>query len=219
MKRRVVGSVMTGDVVPARDSTPRADLERWLAEYDISGLPVVDADDKVIGVVSATDLRRAGERTGRAGPLTTGELMSAPAITIRADDSVVRAARVLTERGIERLPVVDEEARLVGIVTRRDLLRIFLRPDAELRDEVLDEVMVRALWLSPQSVDVVVRGGLVTLSGTLEHSGDVAVAVQMTRQIDGVLGVVNRLAHRRRVAHRPAGHALGPGPDRASHHA
>ncbi|MFH8570099.1 CBS domain-containing protein [Streptomyces sp. NPDC017993] len=210
----MVGTVMTGDVVPARDTTPRAVLERWLAEYDISGLPVVDADDKVIGVVSATDLRRSGRRTGRAGPPSTGELMSAPAITIRADDSVVRAARVMAERGIERLPVVDEEARLIGIVTRRDLLRIFFRPDAELRDEVLDEVMVRALWLSPHSVDVVVRGGVVMLSGALENSGDVAVAVQMTRQIDGVLGVVNRLTHRREAAHRHADHA----PDHAPHH-
>lgn len=119
MKRRVVGSVMTGDVVPARDSTPRAALERRPAEYDISGLPVVDADDKVIGVVSATNLRRAGERPGRAGPLTTGELMSAPAITLRADDPAVRAARVLTERGIEQLPVVDEEARLAQPAERR----------------------------------------------------------------------------------------------------
>ncbi|GES29801.1 CBS domain-containing protein [Streptomyces angustmyceticus] len=193
---------MTDDVVSARSGTPADVMARWLAEYDINGLPVVDAEDRVIGVVSATDLRRDRRTTDTGGVLTAGEVMSAPARTVRADDSVVRAARLMSTGGIERLPVVDEEARLVGMVTRRDVLQIFSRTDAEIRDEVVDEIVVRALWLSPQTVDVVVRQGMVTLSGRLESSGAVAIAVRMTRQVDGVTAVVNRLTHRHEAPYR-----------------
>jgi CBS domain-containing protein len=201
MKRRRVGSVMSKDVVRAPGGMPGGDIERLLAEHDISGLPVVDADDKVIGVVSATDLRRSPRPAGEGVPATAAGLMSAPARTVRADDSLVRAARLMTEHRVERLPVVDEEARLVGMVTRRDLLRIFLRPDAEIREEVSDEIMVRALWLTPHTVDVAVEGGVVTLTGRLESSGDTAIAVRMTRQVDGVIAVVDRLTHRHEAAH------------------
>lgn len=201
MKRRRVGSLMTGDVVRARSGTPAGQLARWLVEYDISGLPVVDADDKVIGIVSATDLARAGGGTA-GGPaagaaLTAGAVMSAPARTVRADDSVVRAARLMGASGIERLPVVDEEARLIGMLTRRDVLRIFARSDADIHDEVADDIVVRALWLSPDSVEVSVCDGVVTLGGSLESSGQVAIAVRMTRQVYGVTAVVNRLTYRR----------------------
>ncbi|MFF8896903.1 CBS domain-containing protein [Streptomyces lydicus] len=196
MKRRRVGSVMTDEVVRARSGTPAAQLARWLREYDINGLPVVDADDRVIGVVSATDLARAARGAAGSGDLTAGAVMSAPARTVRADDSVVRAARLMSASGIERLPVVDEEARLIGMLTRRDVLRIFARADAEIHEEVSDDILVRALWLSPTSVAVSVHDGVVTLGGSLESSGQVALAVRMTRQVDGVTAVVNRLTYR-----------------------
>ncbi|MFF7409009.1 CBS domain-containing protein [Streptomyces lydicus] len=193
---------MSGDVVSARRATPLDDVARWLAEYDINGLPVVDDEDRVMGVVSATDLTCARSVSETDGMLTAGAVMSAPARTIRADDSVVRAARLMSTSGVERLPVVDEEARLVGMVTRRDVLRIFARPDAEIRDEVIDDVVVRALWLSPHSIDVAVRDGVVTLSGSLESSGTAAVVVWMTRQINGVTGVVDRLTYRQEAPYR-----------------
>ncbi|MFD8325966.1 CBS domain-containing protein [Streptomyces lydicus] len=195
MKRRRVGSVMTDEVVRARSGTPAAQLARWLREYDINGLPVVDADDRVIGVVSATDLARTARGAAGSGDLTAGAVMSAPARTVRADDSVVRAARLMSASGIERLPVVDEEARLIGMLTRRDVLRIFARADAEIHEEVSDDILVRALGLSPTSVAVSVHDGVVTLGGSLENSGQVALAVRMTRQVDGVTAVVNRLTY------------------------
>lgn len=197
MKLRRVGSVMTGDVVRAYSGTSAGEMMRWLAEHDISGLPVVDADDRVIGVVSATDLGRVRRWTGGDANPDAGALMSAPAHTVRADDSVVRAARLMSSSGVERLPVVDEEARLVGMITRRDVLQLFARPDSVIRDEVVDEIVVRALWLSPTSVEVSVHDGVVTVAGNLESSGQVAVAVGMMRQVDGVTAVVNRLTYRR----------------------
>ncbi len=204
---------MTDDVVCARSGTAADDVARWLAEFDIHCLPVVDADDKVIGVVSATDLERVRRMSVADGMLTAGALMSAPARTVRADDSVVRAARLMSTSGFGRLPVVDEEARLVGMVTRRDVLQIFARTDAEICDEVTDEIVVRALWLNPQSVDVAVQDGVVTLSGRLESSGEVAVVVRMTRQVDGVTAVVDRLTHRHEAPYR---HPLSPSPPSSS---
>ncbi|MCC5033463.1 CBS domain-containing protein [Streptomyces sp. WAC 00631] len=216
MKQRKVGSVMTDDVVRVVRTTPFKDIAALLDEHRISGVPVVDDDEKVIGVISETDLMARqteqtdpGERRHRfrltpaahrtaakARARTAGELMSSPAVTVRAESSIAEAARILAKYRVERLPVIDEEDRLVGIVTRRDLLQVFLRPDEEIRAEVIDEVLVRTLWLVPQAVKVTVTDGVVTLEGELERSSEVPVAVRMTGQIDGVVSVVDRLTSR-----------------------
>ena len=176
---------MTSDVVRAVYATPFKDVAALLAQDRISGLPVVD--EKVIGVISETDLmlRQAvlgdiGQRrrfrltpaarraSAKARARTAGQLMSAPPITVRADDSIARAARTMAEHRVERLPVLDEEDRLVGIVTRRDLLQVFLRPDKDIRAEVIDEILVRTLWLGPHVIGVSVADGVVTLDGRLQ---------------------------------------------------
>ncbi|MGD3112748.1 CBS domain-containing protein [Streptomyces sp. YGL11-2] len=207
MKHRRVGAVMSGDVVRARSGTPAGELARWMAEFGINGVPVVDADDRVIGMVSATDLDRARRAADGYQGRSAQDLMSAPAHTVRADDSVVRAARLMSAHRVERLPVVDEEARLVGMLTRRDVLGLFARSDEEIRDEVIDEIVVRTMWLNSGSIDVVVRDGTVTLCGCLDSSGQADVLVRMVRQVDGVVAVVGRLTHRREEAY--------PGPDAA----
>ncbi|MFF5842925.1 CBS domain-containing protein [Streptomyces massasporeus] len=219
MKHDKVGSLMTMDVVRAEYGTPAEDVARLLTDHRIGGLPVVDQDDQVIGVVSASDLtaheparadpRRsrsrfgfpelspaARRRTAQASARTAGELMSAPPVTAHAEDTIVEAARTMARRGVNRLPVLDEEDRLVGVVTRRDLLRVFLRPDAEIREEVIEEVLVRVLWLMPRSIDIVAADGVVTLAGRLENRSEAEIAVAMTRQIDGVVAVVGELTWR-----------------------
>ncbi|WP_369029696.1 MULTISPECIES: CBS domain-containing protein [Streptomyces] len=219
MKHNKVGTVMTTEVVRATYGTPFKEVARLLAEHRISGLPVVDEDEKVIGVVSETDLmlrqaatpdpyepkrrfrlagltRHAKRQAEKAEARTAGRLMTEPPVTVHADDTIVEAARTMARRRIERLPVLDEEQRLVGIVTRRDLLQVFLRPDAEIRDVVIDEVLVRALWLPPRGTDVFVTEGVVTLSGQMERKSETEIAVSMTRQIDGVVAVVDKLTYR-----------------------
>ncbi|GAA2280269.1 hypothetical protein GCM10010145_59870 [Streptomyces ruber] len=233
MKHDKIGSVMTADVVRAAYGTPFKEVARLLVDHRISGLPVVDEDEKVIGVVSGTDLmahrttasgrsepgrRRtrfttltpvARRRAARATAGTAGQLMSAPPVTVHADDTIAEAARTMAGRHVERLPVLDEADRLVGIVTRRDLLRVFLRPDADIRDEVIHEVLVRALWLAPRSIGVSVTEGVVTLAGRLERRSETEIAVSMTRQIDGVVAVVDQLTWRLDDARpRPDGQAL-----------
>ncbi|MDH6566089.1 CBS-domain-containing membrane protein [Streptomyces sp. SAI-208] len=219
MKHSKVGSVMTMEVVRATYGTTFKEVARLLRENRISGLPVVDEDDKVIGVISETDLmthqallpdpyapaRRfrltgltaAGRRqAAKARARTAGQLMSEPPVTIHADSTIVEAARTMAKNRVERLPVLDEEGRLVGIVTRRDLLKVFLRPDAEIRREVVDEVLVRALWLAPRSVDVSVTEGVVTLTGQMERKSETEIAVAMTVRVDGVVAVVDKLTYR-----------------------
>ncbi|WP_217549764.1 CBS domain-containing protein [Streptomyces sp. GbtcB6] len=219
MRHNKVGSVMTTDVVHAAYSTPFKEVARLLADHRISGLPVIDDDDKVIGVVSETDLmvrqaaapgpygekhrtplsqltRGARKQAAKAQARTAGELMSDPPVTVHAEDTIVEAARTMAGRHVERLPVLDEEDRLVGIVTRRDLLQVFLRPDDEIRDEVIEEVLVRALWMPPHSVEVAVAEGVVTLTGHMERKAETEIAVSMTRRTDGVVDVVDKLTYR-----------------------
>ncbi|MFC7909146.1 CBS domain-containing protein [Streptomyces nigra] len=229
MKHDKVGSVMTTDVVRAEYGTPFKEVARLLARHHISGLPVVDDDEMVLGVLSETDLlarhaaepgtgkrfgldrlTRAGRRrAAKAEARTAGQLMTEPPITVHADDTIVEAARTMAQHRVERLPVLDEENRLVGIVTRRDLLQVFLRPDEDIRAEVVDEVLARALWLPPCAVTVTVVEGVVTVAGHLERRSETEIAVSMARQIDGVVAVVNQLSYRLDDAHtRPEEPAL-----------
>ncbi|MEV0220408.1 CBS domain-containing protein [Streptomyces sp. NPDC050704] len=216
MKHSKIGTVMTADVVRAEYGTPVKEVARLLAEHRISGLPVVD-DEKVVGVISETDLmvrqaqpspeprRRswlaaltpgARRRTVKAHARTAGRLMSEPPVTAHAEDTIAEAARTMARHRVERLPVVDEEDRLVGIVTRRDLLQVFLRPDSDIRQEVIDEVLVRTLWLAPRTVTITVTEGVVTLDGHMERKSETEIAVSMTKQIDGVVAVVGKLTYR-----------------------
>jgi CBS domain-containing protein len=219
MKHNKVGAVMTTDVVRATYGTPFKEVARLLAAHRISGLPVVDEDDKVIGVISETDLvarqaatpgpyesrrrfafpgltRDARRQSAKAHARTAGRLMSEPPVTAHADDTVVEAARTMARHQVERLPVLDEADRLVGIVTRRDLLQVFLRADGDIRDEVSEDVLGRTLWLPPRSIDVSVVQGVVTLTGHMERRSETEIALSLTARIDGVVGVVDRLTYR-----------------------
>lgn len=199
MKPHTVGEVMTSEVVLAHRKTPFKELVRLLDRHRISGVPVIDDDDKVVGVVSGTDLVRAQAiraRRHRPAASTAGALMTSPAITVHPEQAVSDAARVMERHGIERLPVVDEEDRLIGIATRRDLLRVFLRTDGAIRAEVIEEVLVTRLGLAPDAVDVSVRDGMVTLAGTVERRDDIPAAVRSAWQVEGVVGVVNGLRFR-----------------------
>ncbi|MEU6144570.1 CBS domain-containing protein [Streptomyces sp. NPDC047081] len=192
---RIVGEVMTREVVEARRETSFKEVARLLDEHRISGLPVVDHDDKVLGVVSGTDLiRRQAKRPANRHAPTAGDLMSTPAITVHPEQRVADAARVMERHGVERLPVVDEEDRLIGIATRRDLLRVFLRTDEEIRREILDEVFTSVPPAPEHGVTVSVEDGTVTLSGHLEPGADVPLVIRRTWRVDGVVGVVNGLA-------------------------
>ncbi|MGW1761103.1 CBS domain-containing protein [Streptomyces mirabilis] len=232
MRQNKVGSVMATEVVTARYGTPFKEVARLLTEHRISGLPVIDEDDKVLGVISETDLmvRQAGvpdpyetprrfrftgltrgarRQAAKGHARTAGQLMSVPPVTVHADATIAEAARTMARSRVERMPVVDDEDRVVGIVTRRDLIQVFLQPDDVIRREVIDEVLVRTLGLSPSTVEVAVYEGVVTLTGHVERRSEAEIAVSMTDRIDGVVAVVDSLTYRLDDSHlRPDEPAL-----------
>ncbi|TXS78991.1 CBS domain-containing protein [Streptomyces sp. me109] len=232
MRQDKVGSVMATEVVTARYGTPFKEVARLLHEHRISGLPVIDEDDKVLGVISETDLmvrqaaipdpyetprrfrfpgltRSARRQAAKGHARTAEQLMSVPPVTVHADGTIAEAARTMARSRVERLPVVDDEDRMVGIVTRRDLIQVFLQPDDVIRREVIDEVLVRALWMTPSTVEVGVHEGVVTLVGHVERRSEAEIAVSMTDRIDGVVAVLDKLTYRMDDSHvRPDEPAL-----------
>jgi CBS domain-containing protein len=212
---RRVSDVMTTTVVTVDRITPYQEIDRLLTRHRISGVPVLKMGREVVGVVSATDLlaaedekhrqarmadsigRRWHLRKQRHVRLTAGALMTSPAITIGPDATIPAAARLMNTDHISRLPVVDEDGKLVGIVSRRDLLSVFLRSDAEVAHDarqVLDELPLA----DAKAVIAEVKNGVVTLTGTLRPEADHAqdlmpLALRLIWDIDGVVDVVNRL--------------------------
>ncbi|MFD9123335.1 CBS domain-containing protein [Kitasatospora sp. NPDC059571] len=210
MLHRTVEDVMTRDVVTVRPDTPFKEIVAVLRSTGVAGVPVTDGDGRPVGVVSEADLVRteAGKPTGRhdlsrhTGPAdgnapaaeTAGGLMSAPAVTARPQWSIVRAARLMAQRGLKRLPVVDDSGRLAGVVSRIDLLSPFLRSDAEIAAEIEGDVLGEALWLAPGSVAVTVDDGVVRLRGTVRQRSLVPVVERLCASVDGVVAVHQELA-------------------------
>ncbi|MEU6864445.1 CBS domain-containing protein [Streptomyces sp. NPDC046876] len=215
MKSLKVADLMTDEVVSVAPGTACKDVAELLAEHDISGVPVLDDEDRVAGVVSQTDVpaRAAPHPAAPRGdaaptpPTTAGEIMSCPAVTVRAEATAADAARLMTRRGVGRLPVVDEEDRLVGIVTRRDLLRMFLRPDSEIRRRVQD-VLVDFADVPAGDVDIHVVDGIVTLAGTVPHRSRLPAVLGLVERLDGVVAVASRITTRTddTAATAPVGH-------------
>lgn len=221
LKRPLVDDVMTKDVVTVRPEASYKRVVELLTEHRISGLPVVDTTGVVVGVVSEADLLHkeefapSGDDTQpllqtrhrrialvKARGDTAAELMSAPAITVSPYLKVGEAARILSRRGIKRLPVVDDRGRLVGIVTRADLLTVFLRDDDDIRDEIVEQVIRRNLWEDPGRVRVEVTEGVVTLRGQVELDTLVPITANLTAAVPGVVDVVNELSYAEKAADR-----------------
>ncbi|MCH0565736.1 MULTISPECIES: CBS domain-containing protein [unclassified Streptomyces] len=222
MQHRTVGDLMTRDVVRVHRDAPFKTIIRLMAESEVTALPVVDDLDHPVGVVSEADLLRTvaahpdpaglplsprlleGDQPGAEG-VTAGELMSAPPVCARPGWTVVEAARLMDAERVKRLPVVDETDTLVGIVSRADLLRIFLRRDEAMRDEIIVDVLTRTLHLAPTDVVVTVQDGRVTLKGNVDAPSLVPVIERLCRGVDGVVSVSADLSLRAEGAQTPGG--------------
>ncbi|GII80356.1 hypothetical protein Sru01_53380 [Sphaerisporangium rufum] len=219
-----VRDVMTRDVVTVNGATPFRDVAGLLMAHGVSAVPVVDGEGHVVGVVSEADLlrkeefreqyygegyrpparvrlrrllqRQAGTGAAKARGETAAQVMTAPAITVREYSSAVNAARLMDEHGIRRLPVVDDDGTLAGIVSRHDLIKVFVREDEDIAREIRQDIVEGALWPQPPEVEVSVTGGVVTLAGRTGRQADARTMVRMTERVNGVLGVVDRLEWR-----------------------
>ena len=207
-----VGDVMTRDVVSVTSETPLKDVAAMLVERGISGLPVCDADGAVVGVLSEADLLvKQGGAPERSGGLfawlvetasapdlaklrahTAGEAMTAPAVTVETDSPVSEAARTMVSLGVNRLPVV-EDGRLVGIVTRADLVRLFTRSDEEIARDIRQDV-VKRLWIGPERIEVDVEQGEVVLRGEVDTEVEARLLEKRIPLVAGVVGVRSELS-------------------------
>ncbi|WP_424886936.1 CBS domain-containing protein [Streptomyces sp. XH2] len=210
MQHRTVDELMTKKVVSVGPATPFKEIVKELAQNDVTAVPVVDAGNRVVGVVSEGDLMcKSADQTdpfgrlpvpcleawerARAEGTRAEELMSAPAVCARPGWNVVEAARLMAVEGVKRLPVVDEADRLVGIVSRGDLLRVFLRDDRAIREEIVHDLLERTLGLAPSAVAADVSEGQVTLTGSVQDRGTVPALVRLCRAVDGVVSVRERI--------------------------
>ena len=207
-----IADVMTRDVVSVTPDTPLKDVAAVLVERGISGLPVCDADGAVVGVLSEADLLvKQGGSPQRSGGLfawlvdsagtpdlaklrahSAGDAMTAPAVTVETDSPVSEAARTMVSLGVNRLPVV-EDGRLVGIVTRADLVRLFTRNDEEIARDIRQDV-IRRLWIAPERIAVEVEQGEVVLRGEVDTEVEVDLLLKRIPLVAGVVGVRSELS-------------------------
>lgn len=202
-----VSELMTREVVTVHPEMPLREAAALLADRRISGAPVVDETGRVVGVLSEADIvaKAGGPKRGhrvlgwllesdldledKIAARTVGEAMSTPPITIQPQQRVHEAARLMASESINRLPVVSDEGKLVGIVTRADVVRAFARSDAEIAREIEEEILRRTLWLEPGSVTVSVADGVVTLQGQVESEADAELLPVFVSRVPGVVEV------------------------------
>ncbi|MEU2421068.1 CBS domain-containing protein [Streptomyces sp. NPDC007851] len=211
----VVSDVMTRTVVALRRGAAFKDIVEAMRRWRVSGAPVLDDAGHVMGVVSEADLLRKeefrdaapggaagtrprGDELTTASAVTAGELMHTPAVTVRADATLPQAARSMARHGIKRLPVVDAQGVLVGIVSRADLLKVFLRDDEEIAEEIRRDVLPRLFADEAEPPRVGVRDGVVTLTGRVSDTTLVPLATGWVRGVEGVVDVDCALAGPRR---------------------
>jgi len=201
-----VKDIMTTRVIWVRKDTTFREMAAALHEYRISAFPVVDEDRKVIGVVSEADmLTKAAVDDGiiagllhhrdqaKARGITAGDLMTTAVVAVRPEDTVEHAAKLMYHRGVKRLPVTDESGRLVGIISRADVLSVFDRTDGAIHHEIVNDVLLSEFMVDPKTLNVTVMDGIVTLSGRPETDELGRRIIQRVRHVQGVVAVRDRL--------------------------
>ncbi|MFC8431866.1 CBS domain-containing protein [Streptomyces sp. NPDC057253] len=200
-----VSDVMTHTVIAVGRDAPFKEIVELIDQWKVSALPVLEGEGRVIGVVSEADLLPKEEfrdtdegdlaQRAKAEGVTAGELMSTPAVTVHADASLAEAARIMARRRVKRLPVVDGVGILQGVVSRGDLLKVFLRGDEEIAEEIRHSVLSR-LPVTTGALTVTVAEGVVTLHGSLPERTLVPVVARAVRAVEGVVDIRMDLTHR-----------------------
>jgi CBS domain-containing protein len=212
MRHYEVRDVMTTDPVTVTPATTLKTVADLLVSQKISAVPVLSLQGKVLGVVAETDLLRKEElqrdadsrhsvhlsyrvRRDIVTAETAGEIMSTALVTVRQGATVAEAARLMDRHDLTFLPVTDESGKLLGVIRPRNLLRVFLRPDEEIRAEIINDVLAGYLGTNPALVHVEVNDGVVSLAGELERKSMLALIVPAVRAVDGVIAVEGELRY------------------------
>lgn len=215
-----VGQVMTDRVITVRQETPFKELVRLMRTHGVSGLPVLDSSGCLVGIVTEADLldhvggatgeKKRHSQLGRlfdrllasgrptvinrsTAHVSARSLMTSDVITTTPDTPVREAARHIVGSGVKRLPVIDENKRVVGIVSRQDLLRPYLLDDERIREEVIENLVKRVLWIDPDKMKVVVDQGIVKLHGVVAKQSQKDILIELTGRVDGVIQVEDHM--------------------------
>jgi CBS domain-containing protein len=213
-----VRDVMSTHVIAVRQSAPYKEMAAILHEQRVSAFPVIDDDNKVIGVVSEADLltKEALEGTvprtllsrpervrKQTNALTAADLMTWPPVTIGADEPVTHAARLMFDQRVKRLPVTSDDGTLIGLVSRSDVLSVYSRPDVEIQHQVAKELIVGTFLCDPDRFTVTVNDGIVTIKGTPESTMAGLDIIDAARHTEGVVAVRDRLSYPQDSPYRP----------------
>jgi CBS domain-containing protein len=206
-----VKDVMSTHVIAVREFASFKEIATRLREQRVSAFPVIDPDNKVIGMVSEADLlpKEALEGTvpgvlhslgrsreqSRITAVTAADLMTKPPVTIGPDESVTRAARLMYSRRVKRLPVINDDGQLIGIVTRSDVLSVYSRPDAEIQREITQDLVLGKFLCDPAKFTVNVKDGIVTIEGTPETAAVGHDLINDARHVEAVVAVRDRLTY------------------------
>ncbi|WP_225800953.1 CBS domain-containing protein [Streptomyces sp. NK15101] len=194
-----VSDVMTHTAIAIGHDASYKEIVALMDQWKVSALPVLEGDGRVIGIVSEADLLPKEEfRTdeprpdefaaaSKAGAVRAGELMSSPAVTVHPDATLAEAARIMATRRVKRLPVVNGVGMLEGVVSRSDLLKVFLRTDAEIEEDIRRSVLGEPG--APVGLDVTVADGVATIRGALSDRSLVPLVVRAVRAVEGVVDV------------------------------
>jgi CBS domain-containing protein len=206
-----IKDVMTKRVVTVGPRTPLKDVARTMVQRRVSGMPVVDDDGSVLGVVSEGDilvkergrpgngslldhlLEVNGREAAKHEARDAADAMTSPPVTIRPERPVAEAASLMLDRGVNRLPVVDHHGKLVGIVTRADLVRAFVRDDEAIEREIREDVLLRILWATPERFRIDVDGGEVTIEGVVSDAESADMLARFVERVPGVVGIRSRV--------------------------
>ncbi len=206
----LVAEVMTYNVVAVRREAEFKEIVSVMHRRRVSAFPVLDASDRVIGVVSEADLllreayparpgssRREQHRKvpAKAAAMTAAELMTSPAITVAPQATVTEAARLMHSSKVKRLPVVDADGRLVGIVSRVDLLGVYDRPDADILGEITEWLIGSDLGADPGEFAITVASGVVTIAGRVQRHEAALRLLDAIWAVAGVIDVRDRLSY------------------------
>ncbi|MFG3490566.1 CBS domain-containing protein [Streptomyces sp. NPDC047972] len=186
---RTVDDVMTHAVVSTRLDAPVKEIVQSMRRWGVSAVPVLSAEGRVVGVVSEADVLGGvpGQDRHSVGTMTAGSLMQSPAVTVSRGATIAGAARLMGRSRLKRLPVVDEDGRPVGVVSRGDLLKVYLRSDAEVAEDVRHELLAHLIPEGDAALTVRVADGAVTLTGHLPRSVPTDLALRLTRAVPGVV--------------------------------
>lgn len=195
-----VEEVMTTDVVHVLADTPFKECVDMVGLHRIGALPVVDGSGRLLGILSESDLLRKEEVKGgdaepRGSARTAGEAMTRTVVTVAPGTAVAQAARLMHRSSVRHLPVTDGGGRLIGIVARGDLLKVFLRSDESIRREIDEELLPRTFGIARGALEIDVRQGVVRISGEIEQRGQARLVLEFVQRVEGVVAVESGLNH------------------------